>query len=348
MMRVLHVYKTYYPYSTGGCEQVIRTLTKYTTRLGCQNTLITLGPDSTSTRSDSLDVHYLPTTFEVSSCPVSFKADIIHFHCPWPFADLLYLVSMVKKPTIVTYQSDVVRQRFLKHFYHPIMKAFLSRVDKIVLTTDNYLNSSRDIQPYRDKCEVVSLGICQQDYPASTQDLLDSWQKRVGHDFILFVGVMRAYKGLDFLIDAVKDTAIPLVLIGSGSEEKRLKLKCKGMKNITFVGWVSDQDKIALIQLSKAVVLPSHLRSEAYGICLLEGLIFGKPLISTELNTVTGLVVPPCDSQALRQAMMTLYEDTALATQMGLKAREHFETNFKAQQMAQQYFKLYQDLLEAR
>jgi len=62
-------------------------------------------------------------------------------------------------------------------------------------------------------------------------------------------------------------------------------------------------------------VFPSYLRSEAFGISLLEDAMYGKPMISREIGTgttyiniggETGLVVPPSDSMALRQAMSYL------------------------------------------
>ena len=75
------------------------------------------------------------------------------------------------------------------------------------------------------------------------------------------------------------------------------------------MGYLLEDDKVALINLCYAVVFPSHLRSEAFGISLLEGAMYGKPLISSEIGTgtshinidgETGLVVPPNDPVALQ------------------------------------------------
>ena len=71
-----------------------------------------------------------------------------------------------------------------------------------------------------------------------------------------------------------------------------------------------------MFELCFAVLFPSHLRSEAFGISLLEGAMYGKPLISSEIGTgttyinidkETGLVVPPSDPIALREAMDFLW-----------------------------------------
>ena len=80
----------------------------------------------------------------------------------------------------------------------------------------------------------------------------------------------------------------------------------------SFLGAIPDEDKVALLTLCYGVVFPSHLRAEAFGVSLLEGAMFGKPMISSEIGTgtshvnvggVTGLVVPPGDSAALRAAL---------------------------------------------
>lgn len=360
-MQVLHVYKTYYPTSTGGCEQAIKSLTSHTQKLGYQNKLLTLSSKPGMVRTHSLEVISLPITFEIASCPINLKlltqfknyvkdADILHFHFPWPFADLLYLLLATKKPTIVTYQSDIVRQRLLKYIYSPVMKAFLARVDKIVLSSDNYLHSSKAIQPYLRKCTVVPLGLDDEDYPTPAPKLLADWEQKVGKNFMLFIGVLRNYKGLEYLLEAISGTSIPLVLIGTGNGEQKLRKRSGNLPNVTCVGRVSEEDKIALIKLCRAVILPSHLRSEAFGVCLLEGLMQGKPLISTDLQTgtsfvnqdnVTGFVVPPSNAQALKAAIIKLHDHPTLATEMGANGREHFVKHFRAQEMANRYDELY-------
>jgi rhamnosyl/mannosyltransferase len=88
-----------------------------------------------------------------------------------------------------------------------------------------------------------------------------------------------------------------------------------------FAGQVSDAKKVALLKRCRALVLPSHLRSEAYGMVLVEAAMYGRPLISCEIGTgtsyvnaheETGFVVEPESSTALALAMNTLLNDDAL------------------------------------
>ena len=185
------------------------------------------------------------------------------------------------------------------------------------------------------------------------------WRQRLGERFFLFVGVMRYYKGLHILLDALKDVDYPVVIVGAGPLEAELHAQAAalGLRNLHFLGRLGDEDKVALLQLSYAIVFPSHLRSEAFGISLLEGAMYGKPMISSEIGTgtsyinihgETGLVVPPSDPLAFRAAMRQLWDNPEQAAQMGLKAEARYRQLFTADQMGQRWSELYQELLEEK
>jgi len=78
---------------------------------------------------------------------------------------------------------------------------------------------------------------------------------------------------LHTLLDAAYTTSLPIVIVGSGGIEKEIRLRANqlNLSNVHFVGALPEDDKAALLQLCYAVVFPSHLRSEAFGITLLEG-----------------------------------------------------------------------------
>ena len=112
-----------------------------------------------------------------------------------------------------------------------------------------------------------------------------------------------------------------------------------------------------LLALCRAFVFPSHLRSEAFGVALLEAARAGRPMISCEIGSgtsyvnrdgETGIVVAPRDAPALARAMAQLVGDEALAKAMGAAARERYETLFGADAMADAYLDLYRELLAGR
>lgn len=368
-MRVLHFYKTYYPDSLGGIEQVIRQLCVGTSRLGVTNQVLSLSRQKNLAPYvfEGTEVHRVPLDFEIASNACSLaaigqlarmarEADVVHYHFPWPFMDLAHFMARVNKPSLVTYHSDIVRQKHLLRLYQPLKHRFLNSVDTIVATSPNYMASSAVLDRYRDKTRVITYGLDRDTYPEPAPELLDQWRARVGDKFFLFVGVLRYYKGLHILLDAVEHLDYPVVIVGAGPIEQELKAHAArlGLSHVHFVGALDDADKVALLKLCYAVAFPSHLRSEAFGISLLEGAMFGKPMISSEIGTgttyinidnETGLVVPPSSPQALAGAMRTLWDNPALAAEMGRRAAQRYRELFTSEQMAASYTALYRELV---
>jgi rhamnosyl/mannosyltransferase len=371
-MRVLHFYKTYYPDSLGGIEQVIRQMCVGTGRLGVHNEVLSL------TRAGKVEPHTfeghlvrrVPQDFEIASNAVSVaaigalarqaaQADVVHYHFPWPFMDMAHFAARVKKPTLVTYHSDIVRQKHLLRLYKPLMHRFLASVDTVVATSPNYLASSDVLARNPHNTRISTSGLETSTYPAPAPALLDKWRAAVGDKFFLFVGVLRYYKGLHILLDAMARLDYPVVIVGAGPIERELKEHAARLRlrHVHFVGPVPDEDKVALLQLAYALAFPSHLRSEAFGISLLEGAMFGKPMISSEIGTgtsfinvdgQTGLVVPPSDPEALAAAMRRLWEQPELAAAMGRRAEARYWEMFTAEQMARNYLGLYEELVARR
>ena len=149
------------------------------------------------------------------------------------------------------------------------------------------------------------------------------------------------------------------MILGAGPIEAELKAHALklGVHNIHFLGFQPEEDKIALLELCSAVLFPSHLRSEAFGVLLLEGALYGKPLISSEIGTgtsyinidkETGIVVPPSAPAALRQAMDYLWNNPEEAKAMGQRAEARYWKLFTAGQMARSYVALYKEILGRR
>ena len=368
-MRVLHFFKTALPDTLGGVEQVIDQIARGAVKLGVQADVLSLSPDQVprTVEINGYLVHRARQHLQIASTGFSAsvflrfvqlarKADVIHYHFPWPFMDLVHFASRVKKPTVVTYHSDIIRQKHLLKLYRPLKRKFLSSVDRIVATSPNYLATSEILEMYSDKVSVIPIGLDKNSYPIPDADRLQLWRDRVGPRFFLFVGILRYYKGLHILMEAAQGTDYPIVIVGAGPIERELKAQAEqlGLRNIHFLGQVSDEDKVALITLCYAVVFPSHLRSEAFGISLLEGAMYGKPMISSEIGTgttyinivdETGMVVPPSEPLALRQAMRYLWEHPDEAAHMGERAEVRYWEHFTAEKMVRSYVDLYGELV---
>jgi len=368
-MRILHFYKNALPETIGGVEQVMDQIARGTAALGVSNTVLALcnHPSNYPTPLHGYELITVKRDFEFASNGFSrkslgvfkrlaFEADLIHYHFPWPFADLIHHLVNPKKPTVLTYHSDIIRQKLLLQLYRPLKQSFLHSVDHIVATSPNYLHTSSVLQSLSKKLSIIPIGLDQEAYPKPDQSQINYYRELFGERFFLFIGAFRYYKGLPFLIEAAKNAPHPIVIVGSGPAEKELKsLAAKHqLNNIFFLGQIPEENKSSLLATCYGIVFPSNLRSEAFGVSLLEGAMFGKPLISCEIGTgttyinidrLTGLVVPPSDSLALSDAMTWLWNHPEQAADMGKNARARYEELFTAKQMAQSYYELYQSLL---
>jgi rhamnosyl/mannosyltransferase len=319
---------------------------------------------------DNHEVRQSPHSFEIASTPFSIKAfalfrerikevDLIHYHFPYPFADMLHFCVAAGKPSVLTYHSDIVKQQKLLAFYRPLKRKFLSSVDQVIATSQQYVDSSEALSRIKDNVQVIPIGLDKTTYPVAAKERLNFWKEKFGPRFFLFTGVLRYYKGLHSLIQAAKDSDYPIVIVGSGPIENKLKSQAEeeGVNNIHFIGFQPEEDKVALLTLCSAFVFPSHLRSEAFGISLLEAAMYGKALISCEIGTgtsfinvhqKTGFVVPPNAPKALREAMDKLWSDPTLAQSMGKQAQQRYSELFTAKQMAAAYAEVYKRVLDKR
>ncbi|MBY3515006.1 glycosyltransferase [Rhizobium laguerreae] len=364
-MRVLHFFKTYWPDTFGGVERTIHAIAKGTAQYGVQSDVLSLSQaplqnsrefDGHSAYKAKLDLEFASTGFsrEVFGRfrELSEKADVVHYHFPWPMMDIVHLTSHLRRPTIVTYHSDIVKQRMLLQLYKPLMHRFLRSVDKIVATSPNYAATSDVLQRYRDKTTVIPLGLDEADYPPAPADVKTRWRERFPRPFFLFVGVLRYYKGVHILLKAARQTKLDILLIGEGPMEASLRAYAQEHRlgNVHFLGALPDSDKTALLELSTGFVFPSHLRSEAFGLSLVEAAMFGKPMISCEIGTgtsfvntheKTGLVVKPNDPLGLATAIKRLGENHGESLRFGHQARDAYLEKFRASDMAGHYARLY-------
>lgn len=370
-MKVLHFYKTYYPDSYGGVEQVIYQLAENMSAQGVESHILSLSrePQRNYVKHDSHTVHTSSLTFEIASTGFSWKAikkyaelasqaDIIHFHFPWPFMDIVHLISNIKKPTIVSYHSDIIKQKHLLKLYKPLMYKFLEDADIIVASSPIYAKNSLTLNRYSQKTHIIPYGLNEHLYPTVNNKLRTELEQQLPQKFFLFIGALRYYKGLEYLLKAASINRLPVVIAGSGGIEHQLRILAKelNLSNVFFIGEISNEEKCTLLSLCTAFIFPSNQTSEAFGISLLEAAMFSKAMITCDIGTgtsyiniheETGLVIPPSDAINLSCAMQTLWNNEGKTKKYGANARARFDALFTAEKMTNEYLNLYQKIAKA-
>jgi rhamnosyl/mannosyltransferase len=374
-LRVLQAYRTYFPDPPGGLQEVIRQVALSSAEFGVVTRIFTLSPEPhpkfirrpegevVRERSwaapGSCDLGGAAAVREFArSCATS---DVLHLHFPWPYADVLHAVARPAIPAIVTYHSDIIRQKIMGKVYAPLMWRTLQAMNFIVATSPTYANTSPILSDrrVRDKVRVIPSGIVEDSYPKQADvGIFDRINVSPDEPFFLFIGVLRYYKGLHTLIRAAVKVNAKIVIAGTGPEQQSLgELREQlSANNVIFAGQISDEEKVALLQSCLAMVLPSHLRSEAFGMVLVEAAMFGKPQISCEIGTgtsyvnlheETGIVISPENPGKLTGAMNTLLNEHTTATQLGANARRRYESLFSGPALGKAYSDLYREVADS-
>jgi glycosyltransferase involved in cell wall biosynthesis len=372
-LKVLIVYKDYYPV-LGGIENHVRLLAEGLQERGAEVLVLVT---NTSGRCARERINHIPVIkagrlLNISSAPVSHGlylqlrklsrwADIIHMHAPYPPAELWMIFSRSRIPFLLSYHSDIVRQKVLGSLYRPFLRLLLRKADAITVSSSNYIATSPHLPRFARKCEVIHLGVDLKRFsltPETERKAVEKRQQYGEKKLILFVGRLRYYKGIGVLIDAMKLIENGHALIaGSGPMGTiwRKKAVKEGITDrITFLGRVSEEELHTLYHASDIFVFPSINRAEAFGLAQVEAMACGLPVICTELGTgtsfvnqheITGIVVPPGDARALASALQRLIDGPSLRKRMGDAGYRRAHSLLSKREMIDSFLELYGELI---
>lgn len=369
-MKVLQVNKLYYPH-IGGVENHVRTLAEgLNKKIEVEVLAASERFETTAESINGVKVTKVASLGRLRSAPMtmgfvsklkSMKRDIYHLHFPNPTGEVSFLLAKPHGKLVVTYHSDIVRQKTILKLYKPFLEEFLNRADRIIVGSPNLIESSPFLQKRKGKCRVVPFGINSK-WLALTprvQERVDDIRRAHGPKIAFFLGRLIYYKGVDYLIRAMREVEGKLIIAGDGElgpELKNLVNELGIQERVAFVGTLSDEELSAYYHACDVFVLPSVESSEAYGLVQLEAHACGKPVVSTNLPTgvpfvnqdgVTGLVVPPGDAGALSESINRLLGDEELRAKLGKQAKDRFLREFTDEVMVDQVLGIYREVLES-
>jgi glycosyltransferase involved in cell wall biosynthesis len=378
-VRVTLVNKYYFPPHLGGIEASLNMLATELASLPGMSARVIVSNEARTGSTETIDgveIVRLPRLFAAASTPVApgmareLRAeagradppDVMHLHFPYPWGEVSWLRAKPGIPTVLTYHSDIIRQRVLGAAYAPILRRVLDRVDRIVVGSPAMVESSPFLRPHAAKCRVVPFGIRVERFAPTPQVLERAEALRREHQrpIVLFVGRLIYYKGVDVLLRAMRDVDADLVLVGSGPLEvwlRDLAARLGIAERVTFLAPLPEPELVAWYHTADVFCLPSVARSEAYGLVQLEAHASGTPVVSTDLPTgvpfvnpdgETGLIVPPGDANALAAALSRLLSDDPLRERMGARARERALAGFSIAAMTDALLGVYSEAVQSR
>lgn len=361
MLHILEVNK-FYPPHIGGIETVVAQRAKYLSRFPDTEVKVLVCQEKgrgVTEYLNGVEVIRCSSMGTYFSCPLSISffikfrelaqwADVIEFHMPFPLEDIACLLSRCQCRIVLSWHSDVVRQKKLLSFYKPILRKFLQRADCIITATQGHIDSSAFLPEFHEKCRVIP-------YPVEVQENIDYSpilsDKLIHPERIklLFVGRLVYYKGVDILIKAFRHVRnCELFLCGTGVLESELRKLARKFP-VHFLGNLSDEDLQSAFADCDIFILPSVENSEAFGIVQQEAMRCGKPVINTNLPTgvpfvslhrKTGLTVPPNDVQALAEAIQQLADSPELRKLYGDNAKKRVQKLYQCNAIMQDVYRI--------
>jgi glycosyltransferase involved in cell wall biosynthesis len=289
--------------------------------------------------------------------------ELLHMHFPHPMAVMGYLGSVRPRRhgLVITYHSDIVRQRRLLKVYGPFMQRALARADAILVGSPHYVETSEALRPHRARCHVVPFGIDVSRFQRTPEREAAAAAVRArygGAPLLLGVGRLVYYKGFDHAIRALRQVeGAHLLLVGEGplrAELESLARECGVAGRVHFLGRLGDEELLSLYHACDAYVLSSVTRAEAFALVQLEALACELPVINTALDSgvpfvsrheESGLTVPPGDEVALAGAMRRMLVHPEQRRAWGRAGRARVLAEFTQARMGERVFDIYQEVM---
>lgn len=362
-MRVVHIGK-FLPPKKGGMESSILHLCREIHgRAGWEVTLMGVQESHQDENRTSVVEKFKVIPFRslatIASTPLIFgvekilhqeKPDLVHVHLPNPW--VTFLLKNLKIPMVATYHCDILTYPFLKKLYSPLLQTFLGKSKAIITTSPQLLEYNADLQPFHKKVEMVSLTV-----PPVIKNSIAA-PAIPNERTVLFVGRLVPYKGLEYLIEAMEEVRGRLIIVGTGKSSQSLR-KLVIDKSLTdkvhFAGEVSNDALPSYYEKARVVALSSITEAEALGICLIESLSAGRPLVTTRLSTgvsyvnvdgETGWTVPPRNSAALAKALNQILDDDTIFQKFSKNATQRYHSHFNSEAIVDKHLKIYQAITE--
>lgn len=373
-LKILQVNKAYFPH-VGGIESVIKQYAEeLSSDCGAKTSVLCCRDGRGKTVRDTVNgvkVTRCGSLGTYFSCPLSLsflwkfrkmakKSDAVHIHLPFPLGDLALLLSGYKGRVVVSWHSDIVKQKKLMKLMKPLITHTLRRADAIICATEGHINGSDFLPQFREKCHVVPYGIIPEDYlSVKRSPILSTMCSENDSVKVFFTGRLVYYKGVEVLLKAfTKVKGCELFIAGTGELEAELKAYAQSAgiaEKVHFLGYLPEEQLRQAYADCDIFVLPSVVKSEAFGIVQLEAMVYGKPVINTSLPSgvphvslhgVTGLTVPPSDENALARAINTLAADKALRESYGKNAAERVKKSFSEKDIIRRIYAKYRNTEE--
>lgn len=290
-----------------------------------------------------------------------WKPDIIHFHAPNPFVNLLLLLTIPKDTKLyLQWHFDITRQKKIYPFIKPLETRLIKRADLITTTSPNNRLKSKPLHSYLGKVEVLQSAIDTHnlDLREGENDYVQTIKEKYNNKpIIFFIGRHVAHKGILELIKAepyIKDDC-EIIIAGKGPLTEEAK-SLTNSNRVHFVGRISDDEKRLYYHAAQIYAFPSYTTAEGFGLTLAEAMYCGAvPVTYTidgsgvnwvSLKDVTGLEVDNQNYKEFASAIDYILANPDKAKKFSQNAHERVVNYFTIEKEVELLKSQYKKLLE--
>jgi rhamnosyl/mannosyltransferase len=372
-VQVCHLSKFYKPYS-GGLESVVADIVEGITDF--ETSVLAADPDNLSKKETINGVNVIRSAEIINIASTSIapgyivdvikicNGSILHVHLPNPMASFAlfcaFLCGRDMSNIVIHWHSDIVKQKLLLALYKPLQSWLLRRAKKVIVTSQNYLDSSEPLQPFIKKCEVIPIGIDSIEGSVD-QNLVSRIKDKYENKKIIFsLGRHIYYKGFEYLVEAAKDVNDAVFLIGGkgpDTEKYRRMIEEYQLQNTVFLlGRIEVDELPSYYAAADVYAFPSIEKSEAFGVVQLESMSVGTPIVATNIkgsgvpwvneHMTSGLICEPKNALALSNSLNQILTDEELRHTLSIGAKKRFNEVFNKSKMIDSIDSVYKKLLK--
>lgn len=282
------------------------------------------------------------------------KFDLLHFHEPWVPMLSLQILQRSNTVNVATFHAKVpetLMTRTVSKVITPYLKSVLKYLHEMTAVSDSaaeYVTSLTN-----EPVTIIPNGIDLNKYKFGPDN------SDHDHKTILYIGRLEKRKGVKYLLQAYQllsqdDVNLKLIIAGDGPDRKKLELMTEDLKlkNVSFLGYVSEDTKLELLAQADLFCSPAVF-GESFGIVLLEAMATGTVTLAGNNSGYSDLmqgigalsITNPQDITEFARHLKLLLNETELR-QLWRRWAKDYVTQFSYPQIVDQYEELYLEAIK--
>ncbi|MDQ1279038.1 MAG: hypothetical protein QG670_298 [Thermoproteota archaeon] len=234
-------------------------------------------------------------------------------------------------------QYNIIERAYRVTWNNMVFPQIFNSARLVLCTTPLEINQMIELGANKRQCHMYSCGLDEEPYEKywsnESSDFFKTHSIPTDAKIITYLGTIEERKNplaVVRIARMLQNLKVHFVIAGQpSSQDKAVKEEAKGLENLSYIGRVTEEEKIMLIKSSYVNILMS--RMEAFGITQLEFMYGGVPIITSAIggqgwlirDGIDGIHVKgPNDLESAKNAVETLVKNNELHDKYALNAKE--------------------------